>query len=74
MLWDNLEGGMVAVGAGGRFKREGTYVYLCLMHVDVWQEPEMLWASLVAQAEKNLPAMWRPGLDPWVGKIPWRRE
>ena len=19
---------------------------------------------------KNLPAMWRPGFDPWVGKIP----
>ena len=19
------------------------------------------------------PAMWRPGFDPWVGKIPWRR-
>ena len=18
--------------------------------------------------------MWRPGLDPWVGKIPWRKE
>ena len=23
---------------------------------------------------KNLLAMWRPGFDPWVGKIPWRRE
>ena len=23
---------------------------------------------------KNLPAMRRPGFDPWVGKIPWRRE
>ena len=23
---------------------------------------------------KNLPAMWRLGFDPWVGKIPWRRE
>ena len=23
---------------------------------------------------KNLPAMGRPGFDPWVGKIPWRRE
>ena len=23
---------------------------------------------------KNLPAMQRPGLDPWVGKIPWRKE
>ena len=24
---------------------------------------------------KNLPEMWeRPEFDPWVGKIPWRRE
>ena len=23
---------------------------------------------------KNPPAMGRPGLDPWVGKLPWRRE
>ena len=23
---------------------------------------------------KNLPAMQRPGFDPWVGKIPWRRK
>jgi len=22
---------------GGKFKREGTYVYLRLIHVDVWQ-------------------------------------
>ena len=22
---------------------------------------------------KNLPAMWGPGFDPWVGKIPWKR-
>ena len=26
------------------------------------------WASLVAQLVKNLPAMWRPGFDSWVGK------
>ena len=34
------------------------------------------WASLVAQLVKNPPAMWeiQPGLDPWVGKNPWRRE
>ena len=39
------------------------------------------WASLVAQLVKNPPAMsevhlqyGRPGFDPWVGKIPWRRE
>ena len=29
--------------------------------------------SLVAQMVKNLPTVWRPGFDPWVGKIPWRR-
>ena len=23
---------------------------------------------------KNPPAMWDTGFDPWVGKIPWRRE
>ena len=32
------------------------------------------WASLVAQLAKNPPALGRPGFDPWVGKIPWRRE
>ena len=31
-------------------------------------------ASLVAQMVKNLPAIRRPGFDPWVRKIPWRRE
>ena len=29
--------------------------------------------SLV-QMVKNLPAMWETGFNPWVGKIPWRRE
>ena len=23
---------------------------------------------------KNLPAIGRPRFDPWVGKIPWRKE
>ena len=36
------------------------------------------WASLVAQLLKNLPAMWeiwvQSRFNPWVGKIPWRRE
>ena len=31
-------------------------------------------ASLVAQLVKNLPAVWETWVDPWVGKIPWRRE
>ena len=32
------------------------------------------WASLAAQLVKNPPWRRRPGFDPWVGKIPWRRE
>ena len=32
------------------------------------------WASLVAQLVKNPSANGRPGFDPWVGKIPWRKE
>ena len=30
--------------------------------------------SLVAQVVKNHLQYRRPGFDPWVGKIPWRRE
>ena len=29
---------------------------------------------IVAQLVKNMPAMWETWTDPWVGKIPWRRE
>ena len=46
------------------------YIYICMYiytHTDIW-------ASLVAQLVKNLPQRGRPGFDPWVGKIPWRRE
>ena len=32
------------------------------------------WASLVAQMVNNPPTMQRPGFDPCVGKIRWRRE
>ena len=31
-------------------------------------------ASLVTQLVKNPLAVRRPRFDPWVGKIPWRRE
>ena len=33
-----------------------------------------LWASLLAQGLKHLPLTQRPGFDPCVGKIPWRRK
>ena len=32
------------------------------------------WASLVAHLVKNHLQYGRPGFDPWVAKIPWRRE
>jgi len=31
-------------------------------------------SSLKPQTAKNLPTMGRPGFDPWVGKIPWRKK
>ena len=34
----------------------------------------LFWASLVAQQVKSPPAMQETVFDPWVGKIPWRRE
>ena len=33
-----------------------------------------LWDSLMVQPVKNLPAMQKPDFDPWLGKIPWKRE
>ena len=33
----------------------------------------LIWVSLVAQLVKNLLQCGRPGFDPWVGKIHWRR-
>ena len=35
--------------------------------------PSILWASPVAQPVKNLQCR-RPGFNPWVRKIPWKRE
>ena len=35
---------------------------------------EYFWTSLVVQLVKNPPAMQETWVDPWVGKIPWRRE
>ena len=36
---DNLEGWYGGWQVGGRFKREMTFIYLWLIHVDVWQKP-----------------------------------
>ena len=34
---------------GGRFKRAGTYVYLWLIYVDVWQRPAQYCKALILQ-------------------------
>ena len=36
ILCDNLQ---AWDGVGKKFKREGTYVYLWLTHIDIWQKP-----------------------------------
>ena len=38
---------------GGRFKREGTYIYLWLIHVDVWQKPTQFCKAFILQLKNN---------------------
>ena len=38
---------------GGRFKREKTYVYLWLNHVDVWQKPTQYCKAIILQLKIN---------------------
>ena len=40
-------------GVGGSFKREGTYVYLWLIHVDVWQKPTQYCKASILQLKIN---------------------
>ena len=39
---------------GGRFKGEGTYVYLWLIHVDVWQKPTQFCKAIILQLKNKL--------------------
>ena len=39
--------GVEASEVGRRFKREGTCVYLWLIHADVWQKPTQLKAIII---------------------------
>ena len=38
---------------GENFKREGTYVYLQLIHVDVWQKPTQYCKAIILQLKIN---------------------
>ena len=42
------------VGWGGRFKWEGTYVYLWLIHADVWQKYHSIAKKIILQLKTNL--------------------
>ena len=37
---------------GGRFKKEGTYVYVRLIHVDVWQKQILFCKAIILQLKK----------------------
>ena len=50
MLCDNLEGGM-EWEVGGSFLREGTYVYLWLIHVNIWQKPIQYCKAIILQSK-----------------------
>ena len=50
MLCDDLEGWDEA---GGNFKREGVYVYLWLIHVDIWQKPRQYYKAIIFQLKRN---------------------
>ena len=52
MLSDNLDDEMER-DMGGRFKRERTYVYLWLIHADVWQKPTQYCKAILFQLKIN---------------------
>ena len=51
-----------------------SYVWCNCSHPSLDCKKHKNWASLVAQMVKTVPQCGRPRFDPWVGKIPWRRE
>ena len=53
MLCDNLEGWDAVGEMAGKFKREGTYVYLWLIHVDVLQKPAQHCKAIILQLKIN---------------------
>ena len=51
-LCDNQEG-WSGVGGGKGVQEEGTYVYLWLIHVDVWQKPTQYCKAIILQLKVN---------------------
>ena len=52
---------------GGRFKREGTYVYLWLIHVGAWQKPTQYCKAIILQLKMDiLKKKKHPEVTEWV--------
>ena len=59
---------------GGRFRREGIYVYLWLIHVEVWQKTAKVCKAIILQLKKkqHLPVFVVQSLSPvWLFATPW---
>ena len=52
MLSDNPKG-WDGVRNGKEIQREGTYVYLWLIHVDVWKKPTQYCKAIILQLKIN---------------------
>ena len=46
------------MGGGRQVQGEGTYVYLWLIHIDVWQKPREYCKAIILQLTKKGPAWW----------------
>ena len=68
-LCDNLEGWD---GVGRRFEKEGTYVYLWLIHADAWQNPTQQCKAIILQLNINFKIYvsfsWSTGV---IGSCTW---
>ena len=51
--WGGVGWGGVGWEKGGRFKREGTFVYLWSIHADVWQKPTQCCKAIILQLETH---------------------
>ena len=54
MKFCTLMRGVMGWDVGGSFQREGTCVYLWLMHVDVWLKPTQYCKVIIFQLKINI--------------------
>ena len=72
--WLFVSGSSQQRGSGGQLLcLMTTEVTLTLIRWNIYLPRQNYWASLVVQRVKNLQCM-RPRFEPWVGKIPWKRQ